>query len=266
MRSSCRTWLRVKLARQIGCLLALSAGLIGMPASADDSSAPTYQENILISQNPDGATLPPPTRKLPAPPAAASSTTADASAKKNADGAKPNRPEGLHQGMGHRGGPFGEMDFSLLNPTDDQKEKIEQIRSENRPKTRDVRRRLQEVGKQLSDLMFDGTSTDAQIRKKSEEMRQIHAEMEDLQMSDFLAIRAILTPEQKGKLKDVHTAMEEKRRDFNEQMARALRRQEGNNKSEGKAEGKRDAADGSGPVKNKKADAAASKTDSLSNR
>jgi Spy/CpxP family protein refolding chaperone len=250
--------------------------------------------DLLCQNNSDGATLPPPTRKPPVasdesggdrkkrhksgddsttgPQGLSSDTKRGDGKTADADTSKPMRPpngRGDQQrpgAAGRRGGFFGEMDFSLLNLTDEQKEKIEQIRTENRPKMRDVHRRLGESFKQMSDLMFDGTSTEAQIRKKGDEVRLIHKEVDDLQLNDFLAIRAILTPEQRTKLKDVKTAMDEKRRSAYDSLgARRNPPAEGS----GKSDSKRGSTDGAPSVRSsqsKRPVDPGSKPDSLSNR
>lgn len=99
------------------------------------------------------------------------------------------------------------LDLSPLNLTDEQKEKIQKLRSQTAAETRDMRRRLKEGAVQMRDLMFDSSASDAQILSKRDELRRLHNNLEDSQIKDFLAIRALLTSEQKEKLNDVKMNM-----------------------------------------------------------
>jgi Spy/CpxP family protein refolding chaperone len=97
----------------------------------------------------------------------------------------------------------GPLDLTPLGLTDDQKQKIAQMRAENGIKMRDLMKKRHELSGQMRDTMFGADVTEAQIKAKRDEVRQVQEKLEDLRLNDFLAIRAILTPEQKLKLKDV---------------------------------------------------------------
>jgi Spy/CpxP family protein refolding chaperone len=97
----------------------------------------------------------------------------------------------------------GPLDFTPLGLTDDQKQKIAQMRTDNGTKMRDLMKKRHELSGQMRDTMFGADVTEAQIKAKRDEVRQVQEKLEDLRLNDFLAIRAILTPEQKQKLKDV---------------------------------------------------------------
>jgi len=104
------------------------------------------------------------------------------------------------------GGMFGkraELDLSSLNLSEAQKQKIRGLRSANGAKARTMRETMMSRGMELRELMFDPNATDAQIRAKRKELGQLQTKFEDMQIGDFLQIRSILTPEQRGKLKDV---------------------------------------------------------------
>jgi Spy/CpxP family protein refolding chaperone len=58
----------------------------------------------------------------------------------------------------------------------------------------------------MRDLMFDADVTEAQIRGKRDEVRQVQEKLEDIRLNDFLAIRSVLTADQRQKLKDVKIA------------------------------------------------------------
>ncbi|HEY9715648.1 MAG TPA: Spy/CpxP family protein refolding chaperone, partial [Chroococcales cyanobacterium] len=113
-------------------------------------------------------------------------------------------------GVGHRhmGGGFGGMfgrkplDLSALNLTDDQKQQIKDIHAANGVKSREFHKSIMAKRQEFRDLMFDPNASDDQIRAMRKRLRQMQDKMEDLQVSDFLSIRSILTPEQRQKLAD----------------------------------------------------------------
>ena len=140
-------------------------------------------------------------------------------AKKNPKSADLSSGKGPGDRDGRPGGPGGQdrrghhdhdslfgrgpLDFTPLGLTDDQKQKIAQMRTDNGTKMRDLMKKRHELSGQMRDTMFGADVTEAQIKAKRDEVRQVQEKLEDLRLNDFLAIRAILTPEQKLKLKDV---------------------------------------------------------------
>ena len=111
-------------------------------------------------------------------------------------------------GGGHDAGMFGKgpLDLTALSLTDEQKQKIAQMHADNGGKMRDLMRKRRELSVQMRDLMFDADVTEAQIRAKRDEVRQVQEKLEDLRLNDFLGIRSVLTAEQKQKLKEVKIA------------------------------------------------------------
>lgn len=103
------------------------------------------------------------------------------------------------------GGLFGPrpLDLTSLNLTDAQKQKIQQTREVNGAKCKELRKTVRERKSELRDLMFDPRASDEAIRSKRKELRQLQDKVEELQINDFLAIRSVLTPEQKEKLVDL---------------------------------------------------------------
>jgi Spy/CpxP family protein refolding chaperone len=97
----------------------------------------------------------------------------------------------------------GPLDLTPLGLTDDQKQKIAQMHTENATKMRDLLKKRHELSGQMKDTMLGADVTETQIKAKRDEVRQVQEKLEDLRLNDFLAIRALLTPEQKLKLKDV---------------------------------------------------------------
>ena len=112
-------------------------------------------------------------------------------------------------GHRHFGGPYGEggfghmpLDFSMLNLTEDQKNKIKAIRGRNAARSKELRQQVGTKRSEFRDLMFAADSTKQQLTSKQAEMRALKNESEDLMLSDFLAIKAVLTPEQRKKLSE----------------------------------------------------------------
>lgn len=113
---------------------------------------------------------------------------------------------GGRRGFAGRGGGFGgrkALDLTALNLTDEQKAKIQQLRKGTATRVREVRRKLFSGGQELRDMMFDPSASDDQIRAKGKELRKLHEQAEDMKLDDFLAIRGVLTPEQRKRLPDV---------------------------------------------------------------
>jgi Spy/CpxP family protein refolding chaperone len=61
------------------------------------------------------------------------------------------------------------------------------------------------MGKQMTlrNMIFSPDATDAQIRATRKEVRRMQDEMEELNLEDLLAIRGVLTAEQKQRLPQI---------------------------------------------------------------
>ena len=108
------------------------------------------------------------------------------------------------------GGFFGHkpLDLAALNLTEGQKQRIQELRGQNGSKVREMRKTLQQKRSELRDLMFSAGASDEQIRAKRLEIRQMQDKFEELQLSDFLAIRSVLTAEQKQRLATLKPGVE----------------------------------------------------------
>jgi Spy/CpxP family protein refolding chaperone len=89
------------------------------------------------------------------------------------------------------------LDLSVLNLTEEQKQKIQDLRTRDGLKAREFRKVLKDKRLHLRDLMFDPSSTDQEIRMERQDMRKLQNQIEELMLNDFLAIRSLLTPEQR---------------------------------------------------------------------
>lgn len=106
---------------------------------------------------------------------------------------------------GGGGGLFGRkaLDLTSLSLSPDQKQRIQEMRSQVAPKTRELRKQLFAKRAELRDMMFEASAGDDQVRAKRKEVRQLQDKIEDLQLNDFLSIRSVLTPDQRLKLTDL---------------------------------------------------------------
>jgi Spy/CpxP family protein refolding chaperone len=110
------------------------------------------------------------------------------------------RPHHFHGGFPAEGG-LGHMslDFSSLNLSEDQKSKIKAIRGRNAGYAKDLRQSLMTKAGEFRDLIFSETATNDQVTAKRDELKPLKDELENLRLSDFLAIRAVFTAEQRKK-------------------------------------------------------------------
>lgn len=97
----------------------------------------------------------------------------------------------------------GPLDLTPLGLSDEQKDRIRQIRSQSAVQARELRRVLKLKRAAMKDLMFDPNASDAQIKARRQELRRLQDQLEDVILSDFLALRGVLTPEQRSRLPEV---------------------------------------------------------------
>jgi hypothetical protein len=97
----------------------------------------------------------------------------------------------------------GPLDLTPLGLSEEQKDRIRQIRSQSAVKARELRRVLKLKRAEMKDLMFDPDASDGQIKARRQELRRLQDQLEDVILSDFLALRGVLTPEQRNRLPEV---------------------------------------------------------------
>ena len=120
-----------------------------------------------------------------------------------------------HDKMRHQG---NKMDFlSKLNLTQDQKNKLDKQKEASKAKLKDVRKQLITEHEKLMSLMFDPKSTKEQLYQQQEKVSAIKNQMEKARIDDIVAMKEILTPEQKEQLQQ-QTA--EKMKQFKERMSK----------------------------------------------
>jgi Spy/CpxP family protein refolding chaperone len=89
-----------------------------------------------------------------------------------------------------------------LNLSPEQIQKIRQIRGQYQGRLTQQRQAVQQAQQELKELMTGNASTE-QIRQKFDQVQRLRQELADTRMDSMLAIRKILTPEQRQKLADL---------------------------------------------------------------
>lgn len=92
--------------------------------------------------------------------------------------------------------------FKELNLSEEQKEKLKEIKKTDREDLQALRQSKRELRKQLQEAMKSGTS-DEELRKLNNELRQAEAEFKELKFEKILKIRAILNKEQREKFNEL---------------------------------------------------------------
>jgi periplasmic protein CpxP/Spy len=89
-----------------------------------------------------------------------------------------------------------------LNLSGDQIQKLQQLRKNAQGKTKERRKILQANKQELNQLVQGNASAD-QIRQKRQQVQSLQREIADTNFEQTLAIREILTPEQRVKLQQI---------------------------------------------------------------
>jgi periplasmic protein CpxP/Spy len=89
-----------------------------------------------------------------------------------------------------------------LNLSREQIQKLQQLRKNAQGKTKERRQTLQAAKQELNQLIQGNASTD-QVRQKRQQVQSLQREIADTNFEHTLAIREILTPEQRVKLQQL---------------------------------------------------------------
>jgi Spy/CpxP family protein refolding chaperone len=83
-----------------------------------------------------------------------------------------------------------------LNPTPQQRQEIESHRSQNFEKAKELRRQLQETGKQLKEELDKPVSDIAKVNALAAQIKALEASKVDERIQKVLELKKILTPQQ----------------------------------------------------------------------
>ena len=99
-----------------------------------------------------------------------------------------------------------------LDLTDTQVEQIRALRQENQGEMQRLHQNLRTEREALHDLMA-GEATEAELRTQHDEIQTRHREIADQRFENMLAVREVLTPEQRAELGQLMEQRRESRRD-----------------------------------------------------
>jgi periplasmic protein CpxP/Spy len=89
-----------------------------------------------------------------------------------------------------------------LNLSPDQVQRLQKLRTNAQGKTKERRQTMQAARQELNQLLQGNASSD-QIRQKRQQVQSLQREVADTSFENTLAIREILTPEQRVKLQQL---------------------------------------------------------------
>ena len=92
--------------------------------------------------------------------------------------------------------------FQQLNLTVEQQQQIRQIHSSYRPQIHHKKKQVAQLQQQLSNMMV-GTEPVELLRAKNEKLSILRQEVSALRFESMLAVRKILTPQQRRKYKEL---------------------------------------------------------------
>ncbi|NET34424.1 MAG: Spy/CpxP family protein refolding chaperone [Cyanothece sp. SIO1E1] len=95
-----------------------------------------------------------------------------------------------------RQGSRGPRWLQELDLSPEQSEQIQSIREQARPEKESLREQLREARTQLQSLL-SSNATDGQLRQQHQQIQELHQQLSDQRFENMLAIRQILTPEQR---------------------------------------------------------------------
>jgi periplasmic protein CpxP/Spy len=99
-----------------------------------------------------------------------------------------------------------------LNLSNEQLQQIKAIRERNSSEIRSSRQRLQQLQQETQNLM-SGTAPSEQVRTKFNELQSLKQQVSKLQFEQMLAMREVLTPQQRTQLAEIVKQRRGNRRD-----------------------------------------------------
>ena len=106
-----------------------------------------------------------------------------------------------------------------LNLSNEQLQQIKTIRERNSSEIRSGRQRLRQLQQEIQNLM-SGTAPSEQVRAKFNELQSLRQQVSKLQFEQMLAMREILTPQQRTQLAEIVKQRRGNRRDRQKNLMR----------------------------------------------
>jgi Spy/CpxP family protein refolding chaperone len=101
-----------------------------------------------------------------------------------------------------------------LNLTDEQKQKLQAIQTQYKDQISQRKQAVRQATQELRDLMAGNASAD-EIRAKHRQVQELRQQMEEVSFESMLAMREVLTPEQRSQLARL---IEQRRANFRNPM------------------------------------------------
>ena len=121
--------------------------------------------------------------------AAAIAVPSPAQAETIAQNEKPNRPAGREGGL-----------FDKLNLSADQKQKMQTVRDRYKEQVSQRMQAVRQARQELETMMSSPTANVSQMREKHRQIMGLRQQLEEVQFESTLAMREVLTPEQRTQL------------------------------------------------------------------
>jgi len=109
--------------------------------------------------------------------------------------------------------PSGKV-LKQLNLTLEQLQKLKAVRDRDQKQIRELGQKLRQTNKELQDLLAGNEGSDV-IRAKHKQVIELQRELQNKHFERMLAMREVLTPQQRRQLKDI---MEKNRDQLREDM------------------------------------------------
>ncbi|PSB05482.1 Spy protein, partial [filamentous cyanobacterium Phorm 46] len=121
--------------------------------------------------------------------AAATAVPSPAQPETIAQNQRPNRPAGKKGGL-----------FEQLNLSADQKQKMQAVRDRYKEQVSQRMQAIRQARQELETMMSSATANASQMREKHRQIMGLRQQLEDVQFESTLAMREVLTTEQRSQL------------------------------------------------------------------
>lgn len=127
-------------------------------------------------------------------------------------------PDAAYAGRPERAGKSGEFRgnrhdriLRQLDLSDEQKKKLADLREANREKSKEARAEMRKKREALEKALDSDASSD-ELRRLHQDLQKTRIKLGDLRFDQVLAVREVLTAEQRKKFKDLKAEKREKKR------------------------------------------------------